>query len=164
MNKGFTLIECIMYLALFSIIIGGTVVSSYSMLETTGNNESKNILLEEGLFLESKIEWILSSVKTIETPEKNVSCNTGCSLVVVRQSPEGSSISLVQTGKNLMISYDGGAQSIVNGSNFEVSDFKAQHLIGENGKSSVMISFALSSKDSRGALVSSSFSVTHYEF
>lgn len=59
--RGFTLIEVLVYLALYSIIIGGAVVAAYGMFESSGHNQTKAMVEEEGGYLLSKIEWALSS-------------------------------------------------------------------------------------------------------
>jgi len=164
MNKGFTLIELIVYLALFSIIMGGAVISVYSMAESSGSNETKIFLLEEGLFLQAKIVWTLSSVDTIHVPILNSTCIIHCSLSIKKQDPDGRLVALTHRGNNLVISYDGGEEKILNNRNIVVSSVFVTSAQEGNGKASVLVTFDLSTKDPRGAAVTSSFSVIEYVY
>lgn len=62
-NKGFTLIEVVIYLALFSIIIGGALVSVYNIIESSGKLENKVVMQEEANFLLRKINWVLNGAR-----------------------------------------------------------------------------------------------------
>lgn len=62
-RAGFTLIEVVIYLALFSIIMSGAIVSIYSIIESSGRNQTKAMVQEEGSFLLGKIDWALTGVK-----------------------------------------------------------------------------------------------------
>ena len=46
-HQGFTLIETIIYLALFSIIIGGGMVSAYQIIQSTNASHEKITVQEE---------------------------------------------------------------------------------------------------------------------
>ena len=62
-QSGFTLIEVVIYLALFSMIMSGAIVSVYSIIESSGRNQTKAMVQEEGGFLLGKIDWTLTDVK-----------------------------------------------------------------------------------------------------
>jgi len=164
MTKGSTLIELIVYLALFSVIMGGAVISVHSMAETSGNNETKVMMLAEGLFLQAKIQWALSNVDVVYNPVTNSICTTGCSLSIKKQNPDRRLMTLSHEGNNAVISYDGGAKKILNSSNIVVSDFSITNTDEGDGKNSIVINFNLFTKDPRGAQVSSSFSVIEYVY
>ncbi|GEM_PF-1066785 len=70
-NPAFTLIEVVIYLALFSIVIGSAVSAVYYLLEENASTRARMILQEEGNFILAKINWALNysekEVK-IETP------------------------------------------------------------------------------------------------
>lgn len=55
MTKAFTLIEIIMYLALFSLLIGGVVSASFAFEESSENTVARALLNEEELFIINKI-------------------------------------------------------------------------------------------------------------
>ncbi len=56
-NQGFTLIETLLYLALFTLIIGGGMTAAYQIIESTAAAQSHLILEEEGNFILRKIAW-----------------------------------------------------------------------------------------------------------
>lgn len=63
-NKGFTLIEVVIYIALFSIIITGAFVTAYNLFENTSKLESNSYIQNEGNFVMKKIEWALSGISS----------------------------------------------------------------------------------------------------
>ena len=67
-RSGFTLIEVIIYLALFSILIGGALVSAYSLIESNERNQTKAIVQNEGAFVLAKIDWALSGIQSVDQP------------------------------------------------------------------------------------------------
>lgn len=68
MNKGFAIIEMIIYTALFSIMMGGLVVTVYQLSESAKNTESEYIESEEINFIYKKINWALTSIEQINSP------------------------------------------------------------------------------------------------
>ena len=55
-GAGFTLIEVLVYLALFGLIMSGAVVSAYQMFEASGRNQTRAMIQEEGDFIVAKID------------------------------------------------------------------------------------------------------------
>ena len=55
--KGFTLIETIIYLALFSIVIGGALAATMLLFEGAGRDTTRARLQGEGAFMLSKISY-----------------------------------------------------------------------------------------------------------
>ena len=60
MQKGFTLIETIIYIFIFSIIMTGSVISIYAIIGGESRNRTEAMVEEEGSFLIGKIDWALS--------------------------------------------------------------------------------------------------------
>lgn len=59
-KKGFTLIEVIIYVALFTTVMTGALVSVYAILESNSRNQTKAMVASEGAFLLGKIDWALN--------------------------------------------------------------------------------------------------------
>ena len=59
MKKGFTLIETLIYIALFALLIGGGVGSAYSLIASSDRITTGAMLEQEGNFLLAKIGWML---------------------------------------------------------------------------------------------------------
>jgi len=59
-NKGFVLIEIIIYVALFSIMIGGLLVSVFNIMQNSRSTENKITSESEMTFVVKKIDWLLT--------------------------------------------------------------------------------------------------------
>ncbi len=64
---GFTLIETLIYIVLFSIIIGGGMIAAYQIVEGTERTESKTILEQDANFILRKINWVLTGAISVDT-------------------------------------------------------------------------------------------------
>lgn len=64
-NKGFTLLEVIIYLMLFSLLMTGVLQTVYIVLETASKNELKISILKESTFLQQKLDWLLSGATAV---------------------------------------------------------------------------------------------------
>lgn len=64
-EKGFTLLETLLYLGLFSIIIGGGMVAAYQIIQGTQANYNHVVLQEEANFIFRKISWAMTGADQI---------------------------------------------------------------------------------------------------
>lgn len=76
MKRGFTLIETMIYVALFVIIIGGGFVGAYQVISSSDYANRQSVIDEEGNFVIRKIEWALSGTQTINSPALGVTGST----------------------------------------------------------------------------------------
>lgn len=60
-QKGFTLIETLLYLALFGVIIGGGMAATYQVIQSTEATHQKVVIQEEADFLLRKLDWAMGS-------------------------------------------------------------------------------------------------------
>jgi prepilin-type N-terminal cleavage/methylation domain-containing protein len=65
-QSGFTLIETVVYLALFGIMFSGAITAAYGILESGGRNNTRAMLQEEGEFMLAKINWAVSNASFAE--------------------------------------------------------------------------------------------------
>ncbi len=72
-NRGFTLIETIIYIGLFALIIGGSFLAVYQILQGSAQVAVKSTVQDEESFALRKIEWALGSVQTISSPVSGTS-------------------------------------------------------------------------------------------
>ena len=63
-TKGFTLIETLLYLALYAIIVGGAVATAYAIAAGENMTKVQINLLQEGNFILMKMEWALSGAQS----------------------------------------------------------------------------------------------------
>lgn len=67
-KRGFTLIEVIIYIALFSVLLGTAFVTAYGLIENSGKLDAKGNTAEEAGFVLRKIEWALTGAENIAAP------------------------------------------------------------------------------------------------
>jgi type II secretory pathway pseudopilin PulG len=65
---GFTLIETLVYLGLFTIIMGGGLVAAYQLMSAADSENQKAAVEQEGNFLLRKFDWALSGLCQINIP------------------------------------------------------------------------------------------------
>ncbi len=70
-QSGLTLIETIIYIALFSLMIGFAIFTFYQILETNQAHQDRIDIETEANFIMQKILWALSGVQTINQPALN---------------------------------------------------------------------------------------------
>ncbi|OGZ68622.1 MAG: hypothetical protein A3D35_01200 [Candidatus Staskawiczbacteria bacterium RIFCSPHIGHO2_02_FULL_34_9] len=65
-QKGFTLIETLIYIFLFAIIIGGGMIATYNIIESTNASYNHVVLQEEANFIFSKVSWALTGADSVD--------------------------------------------------------------------------------------------------
>ncbi|MEK7546797.1 MAG: hypothetical protein AAB536_01305 [Patescibacteria group bacterium] len=67
-TAGFTLIETLLYSALFSMVIGFSIIIFYQVLSSESQNRARREVETEADFLMRKITWALSSAQSVSQP------------------------------------------------------------------------------------------------
>lgn len=101
-GRGFTLVETLIYLALFSLLMSGAVVGSYNLLEGGSRNKIAVGIQEEGIFLNRKINWALTNASA-------VSASSGGTRLTITRPDLGSQSPLIITGTGTKIILKRGA-------------------------------------------------------
>lgn len=70
-NKGFTLIESLIYIALFTLILSGGFATAYNLIEGTDRLNTRTVIIEESNFVLRKINWVLNGAETVTVPSSN---------------------------------------------------------------------------------------------
>ncbi|MEN9614111.1 MAG: hypothetical protein RLZZ347_418 [Candidatus Parcubacteria bacterium] len=140
-NKGFTLVEVVIYIALFGILMVGAVVATYQLLQGGAHNETALAVQEEGMFLVRKINWALTSVSS-------VSVSPDGTILTISKIP---SADFLSTDNPLLIYASGGTLSlkrgsadatILNSAAFPVDTFTAQSSVS-SGQTNIAISMSI---------------------
>lgn len=105
-SRGFTLMETIMYIALFSILMTGAVVAAYNLVEGASRNNAAIEVEEEGTFLDRKINWALTGATAVSAS------SDGTALTITRPDL-GSQSPLVITSDGTMMSLKRGIRAAV---------------------------------------------------
>lgn len=120
MNKqksGFTLIETVIYIALFSIVIFGGIVGSYNIIEGSNKNSEDIKIQKESLFINQKISWAITNASSI------LISNIGKTLTISRPDLNNESpIIITEAGSVITLSRGANPSSILNNNRYKVSD------------------------------------------
>jgi Tfp pilus assembly protein PilE len=165
MNRGFTLIEAIIYLGLFALLIGGAVLAAYDVFESSGRGATHAILQEEGEFVLAKVAWTLSGARAIAAPTiASGSCSASSpTLAAVKWDPALGTVEVTQTSSNATISRDGGAAVPINSSSVSISSLSFTHCwAGGANPDSIATRFTLTMRTPNGMVISQDFSNTDY--
>jgi len=148
---GFTLIEVVIYLALFSIIIGGAMAGVYQLVQSSDANAQKIIVEQEGNFLLRKIDWALSNVASVSAPAEGAN---GQTLKINKENYAQNPIQFNLAGSTLELAKGDGAPVALNSSYTVLSDLLFEHLPPSGAKpAAIKTSFKLNGQ---------SFSTTKY--
>lgn len=148
-SNGFTLIETLVYLALFALIIGGVVASAYALFETSGYNQTAAMLQEEQNFLLARFAQTVEGAASIEAPVAGASGPT-LSLTAY----DGGVVSLTGSGGAFTL-----AGQPLNNTNVRVSEVMFTHVENPEG---VTLSLTLSAQTPEGRMVRRDASLTAY--
>ncbi|MCX6703690.1 MAG: hypothetical protein NTV02_03315 [Candidatus Zambryskibacteria bacterium] len=157
-KAGFALIDIVIYIALFAILIGGVSISAYHLFNSSNQNQTNVLVLEEGNFLLAKISWVISQAETITTPPTNASSTI--LLTTPYDLSLGNSLLIQVQNKNITLRRKN-VTSILNNSNIEVSNLVFTRLTSDNIES-IKSSFTLTSRAPNGTPVTADFSTINF--
>ncbi len=128
-KKGFTLVETMIYIALFGIVIYGAFVGAYNLLEGGKRNINTAKIEEEGTFINRKINWAL-------TGATNVTVTSGGTKITITRPDLGPQSPLVisETGSNMTITRGTGSETELNNDRFHISGTQFVYTAGAGGR------------------------------
>jgi prepilin-type N-terminal cleavage/methylation domain-containing protein len=160
-QKGFTLIEVLVYLGLFAILMTGLVATAFSIFESSDRDQTRVLMQGEGDFLIAKINWALTGTKNINEPFRGASgsrlslekwINPGIATTVVIELP----------AKDMVIKRGGNPEVLLNNSNVEIENLLFTHNYESASQENVQVSFTIKAKMLNGMSVSQEFSTIKY--
>lgn len=138
---GFTLIEVLIYLALFTIIIGGAIVSVYSILEGSSRTARRILAQEEGNFLLRKIDWALTNATAITLPLPGAS-GTALSVTKADLPPAESPLVFALNNTTMRLSRGGGVSHRLTSATVAVSEVMFRHIAArDNTPAAIVVNF-----------------------
>lgn len=155
MRKGFTLIETVIYLALFGIIMGGVGVVAYAVIEGAGRGQSRIVMQEEAGFLLGKINWALSGASNATV--------TPTTLTVSKYNFNFNPLVFTASGTKLSLKEGAGGTATNLNSDAVNANVVFANIPALNGRpQGVTASATLTSLTPSGASVTQSFQITKY--
>ncbi|HRH26770.1 MAG TPA: hypothetical protein PLZ99_01275 [Parcubacteria group bacterium] len=119
-TKGITLIETIIYIGLLGIIIYGGIFTTFHMVEIGNKNSNYSKILNEAIFINNKINWILTNSTSIEVLNN--------SLIVNKEGlNENNPLVLKQNSKNITLKRGQNEDNILNNERYIISDVIIDH-------------------------------------
>lgn len=104
--KGFTLIETVIYIALLSILMSGTLVAVYQILQSSSATSAHDAIGMEGNFVLRKVAWMMGGAESITAP--TLAHPSGSTLSIVTYDSATVSIKVNSASKVIEMS-EGGA-------------------------------------------------------
>lgn len=140
MKKGFTLLELIIYMGVFSMILLILVQIFGVALDIMGESQAKSTVSQDGEYINLRLGYDIKRAESVNVP--------------LAIGEERETLEIVINGENYRYSLVNGVLILTNNSgSFDLSGFdtvvsnlKFKKLGYENGKDSVTVSFTLSSK------------------
>ena len=160
-NKGFTLIEMLLYMALFSMIIGGGMAATYEIIQATEASTNHTILEEEANFLLRKIHWALTDINAAS----DIAAPATYSDTTLKITKSAGVLTFNLSGNNLTLAEASGSALPLNSSNVKVSLTPSVHLfqrLAVSGKPDAIIASFTLTAIQNGRNISEDFTLTKY--
>jgi Tfp pilus assembly protein PilE len=157
--RGFTLLEALVYLALFSIMITGVASGAFSVIESSGRNQTRAMLQEEGNFIIGKIQYALAGASQVTAP-----ATTGSTLTTTKYDSTSVTVSANGTAVDVKDEHNAVATTATN-TNVTVENLTFTHTAASGdgiNQESVTATFTLAARAPNGAPVSQDFTTTVY--
>lgn len=152
-NRGFTLIETLVYLALFALIIGGMVIAAYMLFETSDRYQTRAMMQEEANFVMAKIMRTLNDAREICSPAVGT---PGASLTIASYGGSCGDFTVSLASGDVLLN-----GNILNSTNVEVDQLLFTHVSGTN-TDGLQIDLTVSAVTPTGRPITSSVSTTRY--
>jgi len=117
---GFTLIETLLYIALFTIVVGGGIVTIFGLLQSSEQTQQRIAIETEGTFFMKKLDWAMSGA-TIVLP---ASGTTGTTLSLLR---DGTTYDFTLSGTTITLAENSGTPLPLNTLNAPTDNLAFTH-------------------------------------
>ncbi len=121
--KGLTLIETVVYIALFSILMTGALTASFDLLESGQKSLGKATVQEEGSFVQRKMDWALGDMSVAPTVSGS-SCTQSISVSKTGYASNPVVFQINTTNKTVEIKENGGSAVALTTSNVSATCLK----------------------------------------
>ncbi len=155
-QQGFTLIEVLVYLALFAVLFGGTLASVHVLISGSNKNQSVITLQQEGEFLMGKLNWALAGASSLTV--------NSATQITINKFDYGSNPVVFDLNSNkLRISQASGAFVNLNSDNANITNLTFTDIPALGAKpQGLKTLFTIQTLTSNGFSVSKVFETTKY--
>ena len=122
-NRGFTLIEALLYIALFTIVVGGGLLTIFGLLQSSEGTRQRIAIEAEGNFIMKKLDWAVNG-SAVSLPSSG---NSGATLSLAR---DGVTYDFTFSGTSIPLSEDGGTPVTLNTVNAPSGGVTFTHIAG----------------------------------
>ena len=134
-TRGFTLMEVLIYIALFGIIMSGAMVATFQLVDGGTRNEQSIAIQEEGTFISRKINWALAGASSASA--------AGNTLTIVRPDlGSGSPIVIAAGTSTITLTRGSGSPVTLSGDVFPITGVLFS-VDGASGSTAVTASFTI---------------------
>ncbi len=138
-HPGFTLLETVLYLALFTLLMGSVVLTVYYLIQENTRIQAKTIVYQEGNFLFRKLDWAFQGATSVQYP---VAGTTDSQLRLVKISGP---VELQLSSGKVQLKQGAGLFVDLNNDFVTVTNLSFQHVVASGGKpASVVTTFTIS--------------------
>lgn len=127
--RGFTLMETLIYVALFSVITSFVLVVFYQVIGSANQNRDRIEVDAEANFMMQRMRWAMAGVQTINQPAVGATSTT---LSISKYDFSQNPIVFDLGSRNLRIAKGGGAATPLGSSRVYVSQLIFEHLASVN--------------------------------
>lgn len=137
-EAGFTLLETVLYLALFALLMGSVVLTVYYLVQESTRIQAKVVVYQEGNFILRKMDWALTGATAVTDPLGGA---VGPHLQLTK--PTGT-LELLFTSGKVQLKQGGGIYADLNNDFVTVTSLTFQHVAAGGGKpAAVVVVFTL---------------------
>lgn len=140
LQRGFTIVELILYMGLFSILILILVDMFVSILNVQVDSESYSTVEQDGRFINSRLLYDLHNAESMLIPSANGSQSATLQLVI-----NGTNYTYAVVNGNLQLTTNNGTD-VLNGYDTTVSNLLFKRYGNTGGKPTVQVTFTLTGK------------------
>lgn len=144
-RRGFTLIETVIYLGLFSMVMSMSLVVFYQILGSENQHRDRVEVDAEANFMMQKIQWALTGAQTINQPGLNA---TGSTLSVNKFNYSQNPVVLDLDSRSLRITKGGSNPVLLGSGRVSVNQLTFEHLPAvQSAPEGVKVTLAVVSSD-----------------
>jgi type II secretory pathway component PulJ len=140
-QQGFSLIEFLMYMGIFSLLLISLFQMFTSILDNQAESETTASVSEDGKFLIARLSYDIQQASEITTPATIGSSGNSLQLTI-----GGTSYSYTINNGNLVLTNTAETNAPLNGYDTTVSNLSFTRLGNSNGKNVITVAFTVTSR------------------